>query len=86
MVINENADPSILNATSKVQTGQESFELSFIQRIKMRLLGSVKVGDRKEEGWISNLPFYAFRCRTHGLQYGYLAGFAKLLICPECSH
>jgi hypothetical protein len=86
VVINEHANPSILDNGSKAQTSPDSFELGLIQRIKLRLFGRVNVGDRMEEGWISSLPFFAFRCKTHGLQFGYLTGFAKLLICPECLH
>ena len=83
--INDHADLSIQDAGSKVQTGPESVELGFIQRMKLRFFGIVNVGDRMDEGWSSSLPFYAFRCKKHGLQIGYPVGHAKLLLCPECS-
>ena len=85
MVINENADPSVHDAGSKVLPGPESIELGFYQMMKLRLFGVVNVGDRMDEGWNSSLPFYAFRCKRHGLQFGYPVGYAKLLLCPECS-
>ncbi len=85
MVINENADPSVHDAGLKVLTGPESVELGFFQRVKLRLFGVVNVGDRMDEGWSSSLPFYAFRCEKHGLQFVYPVGHAKLLLCPKCA-
>ena len=86
MIINDQADPSMLDAESKVQIGPESIELSFIQLMKLRLFGLVKIGERMDEGWRSSLPLYTFRCKEHGLQTAYPVGYAKLLLCPECSH
>ena len=85
MVANDHTDPSSFNAGSKVQTGPESIDLGFIQRMKLGLFGFVNVGDRMDEGWISSLPLYAFRCEKHGLQFGYPVGHAKLLLCPKCA-
>jgi hypothetical protein len=86
VVINDQADPSMLDVGSEVQIGPKSIELSFIQQMKLRLFGLVNVDDRMEEGWRSSLPVYAFRCKEHGLQTAYPVGHAKLLLCPECSH
>lgn len=86
MVINDHSDPSVHYAGSEVQTGSESIDLGFFQRMKLRFFGSVNIGDRMDEGWSSSLPLYVFRCEKHGLQCGYPVGHAKLLLCPECSH
>ncbi len=86
MVINDHPDPSSFHAGPEVQTGPESIDLGFIQRMKLRLFGMVNVGDRRNEGWSSSLPLYAFKCEKHGLQIGYPVGHSKLLLCPECSH
>ena len=86
MVIDDHKDPSIQDAGSDVRTTPESIELGFIQRMKLRLFGIVKVGDRMDDGWSSSLPLYAFRCKKHGLQFEYPIGHLKLLLCPECAH
>ena len=86
MTINDQIDPFIQGTISKVRITPELVELGFIQRVKLRLFGTVKVGYRMDEGWSSSLPLYAFRCKKHGLQFGYPMGYSKLLICPECAH
>ncbi len=84
MVIQEHTETPILDNRSKVQLPFDTSGLSLSQRIKLRLNGKVYVGDHREEGWKTNLPVFAFRCRKHGLQLGYPSGYAQLLLCPEC--
>ena len=86
MVFQEQSDSSILDTRSDVQKSLFSVELSFVQRIKLRLFGNVYVGDRLEERWNSSIPCYAFMCKEHGLQIGYAVGYANLLLCPKCMH
>ena len=86
MVSNDHTDPAIHDAGSEVQTGPESLDFGFFKRIKLRLFGSIYVGERRERGWISTLPSYVFECKEHGLQFGYPTGYSKRLLCPECTH
>lgn len=85
MVIQEHTETPILDTRFKVQLPFDYAELSLSQRIKLRLTGFVYVGNRIEKGWSDTLPYYAFRCKKHGVQFGYRVGFAKSLLCPECA-
>jgi len=58
--------------------------LSLLQRIALRLLGSVYVGHHKKPGWRGPLPFYAFRCPRHGMVVSYPCGYDGRLDCPLC--
>ena len=42
------------------------------------------VGHRQLPGWKGSLPFYEFRCKTHGLVQSYPAGYGQVLRCPLC--
>jgi len=84
MVFHEGTETPILGTRSKVQLPPDYTKLSLSQRIKLRLNGMVQVGDHMEEGWKTSLPVYVFRCEKHGLQLGYLSGYAQLLLCSEC--
>ena len=85
MVFQKHKKTPILDIRSKVQLPFDYSAFGFAQRIKLRLFGFVYVGDRREKGWNTTLPYYAFKCKKHGIQYGYSVGFAKLLLCPECA-
>ena len=84
MVIQDHTETPILDTRSNVPLLFDYSGLSFSQRIKLRLNGTVHVGDRMEEGWKTSLPVYAFRCKKHGLQLGYPSGHAQQLLCQEC--
>lgn len=79
LVFQELTDKPVLDTHSSFQIPLEDIGLSLVQRIKLRLFGFVYVGDRMEKGWSNTLPYYAFRCNNHGIQYGYPVGFAKSL-------
>jgi len=59
-------------------------ELSFIQKVTLRLLGLVFTGRRTRPGWKGPLPFFAFKCPVHGLVENYPHGYAERLECPLC--
>jgi hypothetical protein len=84
MVIQDHTETPILDTRSKVPLPFDYSGLSFSQKIKLRLNGMIYIGDHREEGWKTSLPYYAFRCKKHGLQLGYRSGYAQLLLCPEC--
>lgn len=85
MVFQEPTETHILDTRFNVQLPLDYAELSLSQRIKLRLFGFSYVGERMEKGWSNSIPYYAFRCYKHGIQFGYPVGFAKSLLCPECT-
>ncbi|MBW2671972.1 MAG: hypothetical protein JRD89_00985 [Deltaproteobacteria bacterium] len=58
--------------------------LSWFSRLKLRLGGTVYLGHYMKSGWRAPLPFYAFRCPTHGIRADYPHGFGDILHCPDC--
>ena len=58
--------------------------LSAYEQLRVRLSGSVYVGDYRMPGWSGALPFYAFSCQKHGLVVNYPTGYRKQLLCPHC--
>jgi hypothetical protein len=42
------------------------------------------IGFDKKEGWKDELPFYKFKCPTHGEQIDYEHGFKQILYCVHC--
>ena len=84
MVFQDQTKSSNLRTRSDMEKSLNSIELNIVQKMKLRLLGAVYVFDHKEDGWLSKIPFYAFRCKDHGIQLGYPIGHSKILICPEC--
>jgi len=59
-------------------------EMSFAERIKMRLNGYIYIGQRTMPGWRGSLPFYTFKCPVHGWVESYPHGYDRKLICPFC--
>lgn len=55
-----------------------------IQKFFLRMFGKIYVGMKKESGWSSPLPIYAFICPKHGVQTAYPNGWNKTLHCPKC--
>ncbi len=76
-------DPAVITAID-FWVPAMSVELSVLQRLMLRLFGSVHVGDVQREGWRRSLPLYAFRCVRHGVVLNYAMGFDSLLLCPIC--
>jgi hypothetical protein len=60
----------------------EGYELNTWQRIKLSLLGNVKV-DRleKEHGYVD---LYLFKCPKHKLALNYPQGHYEILHCKKC--
>jgi len=54
------------------------------KRLELFLTGRVFIGHRKLPGWKGTLPFFKFRCPTHGLVEDYPHGYHERLDCPEC--
>lgn len=59
-------------------------KLSIRQRLQIKLTGAAYLDHRTRLGWRDNLPFYAFRCPTHGLVVTYPQGYRQILMCPKC--
>jgi len=59
-------------------------ELSWIQKLKLKISGRVYIEHQKRPRWNNPLPFYAFRCPEHGIVIDYPHGFNSRLDCPEC--
>jgi len=59
-------------------------KLTLFQKIILKLLGEVFIGNRMKQGWKKPLPFYAFKCETHGLVEDYPHGYNERLECPKC--
>jgi hypothetical protein len=58
--------------------------LSSYHILKIRLSGSVFIGNFRLPGWSDELPFYAFKCEKHGFVVNYPTGYEQRLICPFC--
>jgi len=58
--------------------------VNLLQRVSMRLTGSVYVGDRQMPGWRGPLPHYLFLCPVHGPVESYPHGYDQRLECPRC--
>ena len=58
--------------------------MNLIQRLRLKLRGCLFVGYRKMPGWRTPLPFYIFRCPTHGTVESYPHGYGGQLMCPKC--
>jgi hypothetical protein len=50
----------------------------------MGITGETFIGYFVKEGWKGSLPFYAFKCPTHGTVANYPMGYEKRLECPVC--
>ena len=63
-----------------------SSKISSYQILKLRLSGSVYIGDFKLPGWSGELPFYVFKCDEHGFVVNYPEGHDEILRCPFCEN
>jgi len=62
----------------------EKFKPTWKQRLHIQLWGNLYLGHYSQPGWSGELPFYAFRCRKHGIVVNYLYGYSERLECPKC--
>jgi hypothetical protein len=58
--------------------------LTLMQRITLKILGSVKIGRIRAPGWSDWLPAYAFHCERHGVVINYPQGYSEQLHCRLC--
>jgi len=58
--------------------------VGLFKKLKLKILGSVYIGHLQMEGWSTRMPFYLFRCVTHGLEVGYPSGYSMNLLCMDC--
>ena len=59
-------------------------ELSFIQKLRLKIFGYVPVGTRIKEGWKAPIKHYAFKCPKHEIVVNYPHGFKQRLSGPKC--
>ena len=79
-------DPSVMDEQVEKQENpyQNKKTLNLWQRFLLILTKKVYVSNWQKKGWNSSLPYYAFKCPTHGIQYTYPTGWNKILLCPVC--
>jgi len=58
--------------------------LSWRQKIELKVLGEVSLGMKKRPGWSTSLEVFLVRCGTHGLFETYRQGNEGKLNCPKC--
>ena len=58
--------------------------LTLLQKITLKIMGEVFIENRTRPGWKGPLPFYAFKCETHGIVEDYPHGYEARLECPKC--
>ena len=73
------------NIDEKIISGIIS-NLSSLQKIILRVRGSVFLEAFSLRGWTEKLPFYLFKCDKHGYQISYPTGHMMILYCPKCLH
>ena len=60
-------------------------KLSLLQKIILKISGSVFIGYEKREGWSQKNSIYAVKCPKHGLYSSAPHGFYNALPqCPKC--
>lgn len=66
--------------------GKAPTEISFIQWLRLKLRGEVKVFDAMKAGWTEPLPFFVFKCQSCG-EYAldYPHGYRGRLDCSVCN-
>lgn len=62
---------------------EPQIKLTLGQRIVLAIRGRVYLNNRIEPGWTRAIPFYAFRCRVHGLVESRPFGYGEVLKCPD---
>ncbi len=59
--------------------------ISAFHILKLNLRGRVHIGDYRLPNHEADIPFYAFRCKKHGLVTNYSVGHLKPF-CPFCMY
>ena len=59
--------------------------LSLFQRFLIRTRGYAYVEHRIRSGWRAHIPFYAFKCKEHGIVVDYPHSHKSNLTCPKCT-
>jgi len=62
----------------------EAHLLSKVERIRLRIMGRVYIGDRIRDDWKKALPHFLARCKKHGLYLDYGHGWKLEIECPAC--
>ena len=57
---------------------------SFLRKIRLGIFGSTFLQNYQKKEWKNSLPLFAFRCKKHGVQIGYPAGWRGVLLCLPC--
>jgi len=58
-------------------------KISFLQWLKLKILGYVKVFEAKKPRWRGPLPFYIVKCKNCGRYFlDYPHGYSRYFICP----
>jgi hypothetical protein len=81
MMMPQQADFEIVPEKSKET---QLRKLTHFENIELNITGKVFVGYYSMEGWSGKLPFYAFKCPTHGTVFNHPMGFDKRHECPQC--
>ena len=76
---------TLWNMDEKIISGVIS-NLSSLQRVILRVRGSVFLEAISLRGWTEKLPLYLFKCSKHGYQISYPTGHMMVLYCPKCFH
>ena len=75
----------IVTAVNTYTREKERVELSLLQVIRLKLFGSVPVGERRYKNWRKPIKFYLFKCSRHGIYcLDYPHGYRGILWCPKC--
>ena len=58
--------------------------LSFIDKLKLEIEGTILIDNLHLEGWSQETPVYLFKCKHHGYELGYPSGYYMKLPCLGC--
>lgn len=57
---------------------------SFMQKLRIKIFGSIPLEYRMRPHWKEPIMFYAFECPEHGIVEDYPHGHGKRLMCNKC--
>ena len=58
--------------------------LNIFEKLTLKIKGSLFIDNIRLQGWSGELPFYLFKCDTHGYELNYPQGHYMKLICFDC--
>ena len=66
--------------------GIKEFEISVMERLKLKLNGRIYAFHARMEGWNGGeLPFYIIKCEKCGTYFlDYPHGYENYFLCPKC--